>query len=68
MLYLLHPSVATCQLLPEVSDVMVVLFQVLFEVVASERQQGFFNLSVQLRTRNSFINREDIQENKRLPT
>lgn len=46
--YLLHTCVATHQLLPEVGDVMVVLLQVLLEVVAPERQQGFFYLGVEL--------------------
>lgn len=46
--YLLHTCVATRQLLPEVGDVMVILFQVLLEVVAPERQQGFFYLGVKL--------------------
>lgn len=48
LLYLLHTCVATRQLLPEVGDVMVVLLQVLLEVVAPERQQGFFYLGVEL--------------------
>lgn len=47
-LYLLHTCVATRQLLPEIGDVMVVLFQVLLEVVTSERQQGFLYLWVEL--------------------
>ena len=48
--YLLHAGVTARQLLPEVSDVVVVLLQVLLEVVASECQQRFLHLGVQLRT------------------
>lgn len=46
--YLLHARVATGQLLPEVGDVVVVLFQVLLEVVAPEGQQRFLHLRVEL--------------------
>lgn len=46
--YLLHTRVATRQLLPEVDDVMVVLFQVLLEVVAPEGQQRSLHLTVEL--------------------
>lgn len=46
--YLLHTRVATRQLLPEVGDVMVILFQVLLEVVAPEGQQRFLHLTVEL--------------------
>lgn len=48
--YLLHAGEAACQLLPEVCHVVVVLLQVLLEVVASERQQRFLHLGVQLWT------------------
>lgn len=48
--YLFHTSVATRQLLPEVGDVVVVLLQILLEVVASESQQGFLHLAVELWT------------------
>lgn len=48
-IYLLHACVATGQLLAEVSDVVVILLQVLLEVVAPERQQGFLHLRVELR-------------------
>lgn len=46
--YLLHTRIATGQLLPEVGNVMVVLFQVLLEVVAPEGQQRFLHLRVEL--------------------
>lgn len=46
--YLFHAGEAAGQLLPQVGDVVVVLLQVLLEVVASERQQRFLYLRVQL--------------------
>lgn len=54
--YLLHSSVATRQLLPEVGDVVVVLFQVLLEVVSPEGQQRFLHLGVELWKQRAQIN------------